>query len=127
MTEHLPEIPATEPLSATPGHVEVLEEPRKQTGQEIANSLTGFEEIAIKQAFGVSLDQLDAMQVTRSLVFTLRSRGGESSRDAYLAAMQMPQSEVETYFATDDQPDDDRDPFAGDTSPAGKGSPLSAS
>lgn len=101
--------------------------PRKMTGQEVANSLTGFEELAIKQQFGASLDALDPITVARACGFTVlaRERVGQPPSEAYMAVMQMPQSELTTLFATDDEDDaDDRDPFA--QSAAGKDSPPSA-
>lgn len=97
--------------------------PEKMTGQEVANSLTGFDEIAIKQAFGLSLDALDPITVARACGFVLNRRAGQSDRDAYQAVMAMPQRDLSALFATDDE-DDDPDPYA--QSPAGKDSPPSA-
>ncbi|GAB3990119.1 hypothetical protein [Nocardioides marmoraquaticus] len=83
----------------------------KLTGQEVANSLTGFDEIAIKQAFGNSLDQLDPITVARACGFVLMRRSGQGDRDAYHSVMSMTQGSLQDLFAVEDDVDD-RDPFA---------------
>jgi hypothetical protein len=79
-----------------------------QTVEELADSLTGFDEIAIKKAFGVPFSALapnekgeggDVFQFLRSLVFVHRRREGENDVTAYNAAQNLTTSEVNTYFA----------------------------
>lgn len=79
-----------------------------QTVQDLADSLTGFDEIAIKKAFGVPFSTLapnekgeggDAFQFLRSLVFVHRRREGDNDVTAYNTAQGMTTHEVNGYFA----------------------------
>lgn len=79
-----------------------------QTVEEIADSLTGFDEIAIKKAFGVPFSALapdekgqggDVFQFLRSLAFTHRRREGDNDVTAYNAAQGLTTAEVNGYFA----------------------------
>ena len=79
-----------------------------QTVEEIADSLTGFDEIAIKKAFGVPFSALapnekgeggDVFQFLRALAFTHRRREGDSDITAWNTAQGMSTSEVNGFFA----------------------------
>ena len=79
-----------------------------QTVEETADSLTGFDEIAIKKAFGVTFAALapnekgeggDALQFLRALVYTHRRREGDNDITAYNTAQGITMSEVNGYFA----------------------------
>ncbi len=79
-----------------------------QTVEEIADSLSGFDEIAIKKAFGVPFSALapdengkggDVFQFLRSLAFTHRRREGDNDITAYNAAQTLTTAEVNGYFA----------------------------
>jgi hypothetical protein len=79
-----------------------------QTVEELADSLTGFDEIAIKKAFGVPFATLapdekgkggDVFQFLRSLVYVHCRRDGENDVTAYNTAQGMTTSEVNSYFA----------------------------
>lgn len=79
-----------------------------QTVEELADSLTGFDEIAIKKAFGVPFSALapnekgvggDIFQFLRSLIFVHRRREGDNDVTAYNAAQAMTTGEVNGYFA----------------------------
>jgi len=59
---------------------------KKPTLKEVSQSLTGFDEIAIKQKFSTSLAQLsqdDATQFARALAFVLERRDGKNDAEAY--------------------------------------------
>lgn len=96
-----------------------------QTVEELADSLTGFDEIAIKKAFGVPFAALapnekgvggDVFQFLRSLVFTHRRREGDNDTTAYNAAQALTTSEVNDYFA-DESVESGKDDSALATSP----------
>lgn len=79
-----------------------------QTVEEIADSLTGFDEIAIKKAFGVPFSSLapdpkgqggDVFQFLRALAFTHRRREGDNDVTAYNTAQGLTTAEVNGYFA----------------------------
>jgi len=70
-----------------------------QTTEEIAGSLTGFDEIAIEKAFGAPPNELGQLRTVRSLIFTHRRREGDNDIQAYNAAMELPITEVGDYFA----------------------------
>lgn len=74
---------------------------KKPTPQEVAESLTGFDEIAIKQKFGSPLKQLgdeDQTQFLRALVFVLRRRDEKKDAEAYHIAQSMTLGEVSAEF-----------------------------
>lgn len=75
------------------------------TAEEFFESLTGFDEIAIKKAFGspvTKLCEVDSMEFARSLVFVAKTREGLSAVDAKQASLSMTIGEV-TGFFTDDE------------------------
>lgn len=76
----------------------------EQTAEEIFDSVTGFDEIAITQAFGcpvVKLAQEDASMFGRAMVFIAKRREGASDDDARAAALAMTTKEFTEYFAED--------------------------
>jgi hypothetical protein len=91
-----------------------------KTAEEVMQSLTGFDEIAIAQRFGAKVLKIakeDETSFLRSLVFIEKRREGLKDGDAWQAVMEMPLAEVQEYF-----PDDDEfDPDEPDTA-SGKGS-----
>lgn len=96
-----------------------------QTVEELADSLTGFDEIAIKKAFGAPFASLapnekgqggDVFQFLRSLVFVHRRREGETDVTAYNSAQAMTTSEVNGYFA-EDSAESGKDSSAPETTP----------
>ena len=73
-----------------------------QTLEQVGDSLTGFDEIAIAQQFGRtygSLAEHDPSMFTRALVFTVNRRNGQSDIDAYQAAMELTMGEIPGFFA----------------------------
>lgn len=76
----------------------------QQTVSEVAESLTGFDELAIEKSFGKSLDELKPTMVGRALVFVVERRAGKTDPEAKSAAMEMPMGQVNSYFL--DEPDD---------------------
>ena len=91
----------------------------KPTMTDVVNTLTGYDEIAIAQAFGkdftVLLDHPTTMG--RALVFVLERRGGLGDGAAKKAALDMPLGVLNDYFADEVE---DANPDEPDT-PAGEG------
>lgn len=82
------------------------------TGQEMTDSLTGFDELAIKGAFKVTLKDVntDPVLLLRALVFVdKRRREGLNDKQAYQAAMEMRLGDVQVYFAPEPEPEFDPD------------------
>ena len=77
---------------------------QEHTVTEVAESLTGFDEIAIEKSFGAALDELKPTMAGRALVFVVERRAGKDDGAAKNAAMSMPIGEVNAYFA--EEPDD---------------------
>jgi hypothetical protein len=74
---------------------------KKPTPTEVSESLTGFDEIAIKQKFGVPIRKLaeeDQTQFLRALVFTLFRRDGQADPAAHHAAQSLTLTEVTEKF-----------------------------
>ena len=78
-----------------------------QTAEELADSITGFDEIAIKKAFGVAFAALapnekgeggDVLQFLRALVFVHRRREGDNDITAYNTAQGLTMSEINGFF-----------------------------
>lgn len=88
---------------------------------EAIQSCTGWDEIAVKKAFGSPLDHFsksDRGMLGRALYFVMaRREEGVSDQDAYRAAMDATTADLQAAF--EDDPDDTmpEDP----DSPAGKG------
>lgn len=91
MTDH------TDPAATT------VEPHTLQTGDEVFDSLTGFEEIAIAQTFRRTVGDLaqnDPLQLNRALVFALMRRSGDlSPKEAYTHVQQLGTKAVRDYFA----------------------------
>jgi len=80
------------------------------TANETFDSLTGFDEIAIRKEFRQDVARLyeaDAMAFIRAMVFVHQRRQGLKDPAAFQAAMEMPQRELQHYFA--DEPDGEGD------------------
>lgn len=76
-----------------------------QTLDDLADSLTGFDEIAIKQAFKQTVAQLadDPGQLIRALIFVHRRREGDNDVTAWNAAQAMPARDALDYFPDEDE------------------------
>jgi len=77
------------------------------TVNEMIDSLTGYDEIAIAKAFDAEWTVLaEAKPITfaRALVFVDRRRGGLDDKKAKVAALEMTVGQVNSYFAEDDEP-----------------------
>jgi len=90
---------ATPDIDTTPGPLA-----GKHTANEVAGSLTGYDEIAITQAFGNPLEELSQLTVIRALLFVLRRREGMGDHAARAVAMHTTQQAAQDYLA--DEPDD---------------------
>lgn len=84
----------------------------EQSADEFADTLTGFDEIAIKKAFGIPFSSLapdekgsrgDAFQFLRCLIFVHRRRQGDNDITAYNAAQNLVMGDVVHYFADEDE------------------------
>lgn len=75
----------------------------QQTAEEVADSLTGFDEMAIKQHFGSTLTNLAADQsmLARALVFVLKRRDGATDDDARNDVLGMALKDVTAHFAAE--------------------------
>ena len=79
-----------------------------QTGQQIYDSLTGFEELAINRAFKAPVEQLEKTMLGRALVFILNKRDGMKDSEAKEAALALTISTLNNeIFKADDDPESD--------------------
>ena len=72
-----------------------------KTAEEVLDSLTGFDEMAIKQHFGAPISDLatDQSMLARALVFVLRRRDGNSDDDARNQVLAMSLKEILGFFS----------------------------
>lgn len=84
----------------------------KITAEEMMESLTGFDEVAIAKHWAaevLDLAEHKPTTFTRSLVFVLMRRGGMSDHEAKEAVMNMTLKEVQGHFTEEEEepvPDD---------------------
>ena len=76
---------------------------------ELAKSINGFEQIAIRERFREKLETLteDGTMFMRSLLFVVEKRDGKKDSDAYSAVMTMPLQEVVEKFKGEDDLDEE--------------------
>lgn len=94
----------------------------RPTIDEFIDTLTGFEEIAIKGAFGEKPAELgahDRTGVVRSLFFVAKKREGLKDNEAKHAALAATIGEVQAIFSDDDDEPTPDDPIT----ESGKGEP----
>lgn len=80
----------------------------QQNFNDLLDSLTGFEELAISERFGFDITTLldrSATMAGRALVFTEKTRSGQKPGDAYKGAMSMTVRAVNDHFDTDEEPE----------------------
>jgi hypothetical protein len=75
--------------------------------EQLVNSLTGFEEVAITRAFGAPLDALTGSLTMRALVFVTDKRTGAKDADAYRTAMGCPVADITDRFHVEADEGDD--------------------
>lgn len=77
----------------------------QMTAEEILDSLTGFDEMAIKQHFGATVGELtkDETMLGRALVFVAKRREGLADDDARNAALGMALKAVTSFFAEESE------------------------
>jgi hypothetical protein len=75
----------------------------KLTAEEAAESLTGFDEIAIEQMFRKDISDLSGTMSMRAIMFVLYRRNGQSDSDAFRAVMAAPLKEIQAGFAEVDE------------------------
>jgi len=83
-----------------------------QTAEEVFDSLTGFDEIAITQQFGrtvADLAQNDATMFARTLIFVVNRRDGISDDEARNGALGLTMKEFSTYFAEPSEEESEKD------------------
>ena len=71
----------------------------KPTVEDSVNSLTGFDEIAVRKRFGAELSDLSATMMMRALVYILNLRESKDEPAAFNAAMKMPLGDIQNVFA----------------------------
>ena len=100
-----------------------------QTAEEIFDSLTGFDEIAIAQHFGRTVGEMaekDQSMFGRSLIFVVKRREGVNDDDARNAALGLTMKEYVAYFAdasTEESGKDEGSETPIDSSPSSASSP----
>jgi hypothetical protein len=77
--------------------------------REFAQTLTGFDELAIKKFFRDTFENLDGMLAPRSLIFVLFRREGNTDGDAYTRSMNLTIGQVDTYFVTGEDSEGESD------------------
>ena len=72
-----------------------------ETAQQVYDSANGFDEIAVKKAFGTSLLSLkdDPMTFGRALAFIVAKRGGKNDMEAKQAVLGLSNARLSDYFA----------------------------
>jgi hypothetical protein len=82
------------------------------TAEEVTDSINGYDEIAIKRAFGTDLYTLreEPMSFLRALIFIVERRTGKKDPQAYEAAMSLVLSGVHGYFAETPEDFDPEEP-----------------
>lgn len=83
------------------------------TADEMFDSLTGFDEIAIAKAFDLEITGLAQHKPTlflRALVFVDRRRAGADDKTAKQASLELPLGQVHDYFVEDPEDPDPEDP-----------------
>ena len=95
------------------------------TIEEITESLTGFDELAIAKFFGMewmALGETRPTALSRALIFVHKRREGAKDADAYQQAMSLTLGETTEYFADDademDPDDPDSESGKDDSSPS---------
>jgi hypothetical protein len=75
----------------------------EQTAEDIFNSINGYDEIGIEQAFNTSIDDLQEkpFMFLRALAFVERKHAGLNHEEAKAFAMQMSLGELQEYFPDD--------------------------
>lgn len=74
----------------------------KQTAEEVFDSVTGFDEIAIANHFGATVQELaekDASMFARALIFVVKRRDGLDDNEARNAALGLSMKEFREFFA----------------------------
>lgn len=92
--------------------------PVKLTQDEMVDSLTGFEEIAIEKHFDAEVFELSLVKRLRALVMIQLIREGAAGPEAKKNAMTFTQAQVVERFADDEDEDDPESDFP--VTPAGK-------
>jgi len=78
------------------------------TVEEMAESLTGFDELAIEARFGKSVTDLSPTISMRAMTFITNRRGGMNDKDAYRESMEPTLKMITAMFRGADQ-DGDQD------------------
>lgn len=71
----------------------------KMDPDQMARSLTGFDEIAIRKTFGVSMEQLEGTIPSRALLFVQLRRDGAKDFEAYKTCMEITAGDMEERFS----------------------------
>jgi len=77
--------------------------------RDMSRSLTGFDEIAIRKAFGDAFESLKGMFAGRSLVFVHFRRDGMKDADAHRRSLELTVGELEIIFRNDEDAEGNAD------------------
>ncbi len=80
-----------------------MSEDSRPTVSGVAESMTGFDEIAIEQLFRSPVEKMSGTLQMRAMVFILRRREGMSDVDAFKAVMNLPFGDVDAQFRDEDE------------------------
>lgn len=82
----------------------------EKTAEEVMESLTGFDEIAVAKAFDaeiITLAEHHQTKFLRALVFVECRRVGQTDAEAWQSCMALSLKAAQDYFAADDEVDAD--------------------
>lgn len=99
-------VPVPAAPSATVQASTAAAEPARPGLLDTIRSFTGYDELAIKRAFGAPLDQLEETMLARAAFFVLRRRAGDVDDQAMVAAMSASIAGVRAHFSDTEQDDD---------------------
>lgn len=79
----------------------------KPHADEVLENLTGFDEVAIQQAFGADVLKMTEDRPTlfmRALAFAVLRKEGKKDKEAHAEAMGMPMRALQDLFGDEDEP-----------------------
>jgi hypothetical protein len=90
--------PTQPPAAAVPAEPAAEDPANLPTAVEVVDSLTGFDQIAVKRSFGEAVDDMDDTVLMRALWFVLQRRANVDDANAFQNAMRAPWGEVKAQF-----------------------------
>jgi hypothetical protein len=84
-------------------------QPGTMRAQEVSDSLTGFEVIAIEDHWRDNQENLSGMKNAVGMLAMMRKREGMTSKDAWQSAQSMTQKQIADWFAPEPDADTEQD------------------